>query len=85
MIQCKMVLPEQHTLALRVRVGHDLKTEHTACPDRMVSKRQTLSRWKHGMSRCEPVGSVFDTVVQVSAMLSAFTGSGYARMISRAS
>ena len=66
MIQCKMVLPEQHTLALRVRVGHDLKTEHTACPDRMVSKRQTLSRWKHGMSRCEPVGSVFDTAVQRS-------------------
>ncbi len=85
MIQCKMVLPEQHTLALRVRVRHDLETEHTACPDRMVSKRQILSRWKPATWRCEPAGPVFDTVVQVSAMLSAFTGSGYARMISRAS
>ncbi len=79
MIQCKMVLPEQHALALRVRVGHDLETEHTASHDRMLSKRQTLSRWKPAMSHCEPAGSVVDTVVQRSAMLSAFTGSVHAR------
>ena len=64
MIQCKMVLPEQHALALRVRIGHDLETEHTASPDSLLSNRQTLSRWKFATSHCEPAGSVLVTVVQ---------------------
>ena len=83
MIQCKMVLPEQHAFALRVRVGHDLETEHTASPDRMFSQHQRSSRCKPAMFYCGPAGSVVATIAQRIAMFSAFYGfrSSTARMI----